>query len=148
MLAQLFYAIGPYLLLKSRSYPQHISVCSVKINFFDCVIDETRTVQCHSSAKIQIEHMTFLLFSCEYCKVFKNSFSIEDLQKQSLQMFFKIGVLTSFVNFTGKHLCWSLFLKNQQAGAFLLHKKRLQRSCFPVKFAKFLRTPFLTEHLR
>ena len=28
-----------------------------------------------------------------------------------LQMFFKIGVLKSFPNFTGKHLCWSLFLK-------------------------------------
>ena len=26
------------------------------------------------------------------------------------QMFFKIGVLKNFVNFTGKHLCWSLFL--------------------------------------
>ena len=28
-----------------------------------------------------------------------------------------------------------------------LRKKRLQDSCFPVKFAKFLRAPFLTEHL-
>ena len=26
--------------------------------------------------------------------------------------------------------------------------KKLQRRCFPVNFAKFLRTPFLTEHLR
>ena len=25
-------------------------------------------------------------------------------------MFFKMGVLINFVNFTGKHLCWSLFL--------------------------------------
>ena len=32
--------------------------------------------------------------------------------------------------FTVKHLCQSLFL------------------CFPVNFTKFLRTPFLTEHLR
>ena len=29
-----------------------------------------------------------------------------------------------------------------------LSKKRLWRRCFPVNFAKFLRTPFLTEHLR
>ena len=28
-----------------------------------------------------------------------------------------------------------------------LLKKRLWRRCFPVNFAKFLRTPFLTEHL-
>ena len=27
-----------------------------------------------------------------------------------------------------------------------LLKKRLWHSCFPVNFAKFLRTPFLTEH--
>ena len=26
-------------------------------------------------------------------------------------------------------------------------KRRLQHKCFPVKFAKLLRTPFLTEHL-
>ena len=28
-----------------------------------------------------------------------------------LQMFFKIGVLKSLANFTGKHLCWSPFLR-------------------------------------
>ena len=27
-----------------------------------------------------------------------------------LQMFVKIGVLKNLANFTGKHLCWSLFL--------------------------------------
>ena len=30
------------------------------------------------------------------------------------QMFFKIGVLKNFANFTGKHLCWSLFFKKLQ----------------------------------
>ena len=29
-----------------------------------------------------------------------------------------------------------------------LLKKRLWHRCFPVNFAKFLRTPLLTEHLR
>ena len=38
-------------------------------------------------------------------------------------MFFKIGVLKSFSNFTGKHLCWSLFLKNLQADGLHCHKK-------------------------
>ena len=65
-----------------------------------------------------------------------------------LQIFLKKGILKSFANFTGKHLCWSLFLKNLQAEGLQLHKKRLQHKCFPVKFAIFLRTPFLTEHLR
>ena len=60
-------------------------------------------------------------------------------------MFFKISVLKSYVNFTGKHLCWSLFLKK-----FLTNfiKKTLQHGRFPVKLAKFLRTPFSTEQLR
>ena len=30
----------------------------------------------------------------------------------------------------------------------ILFKKRLWHRCFPVNFAKFLRTPFFTEHLR
>ena len=49
------------------------------------------------------------------------------------------GVLRNFAKFTGKHLCQSLFL-NKVAG--LWHR------CFPVNFAKFLRTPFRTEHPR
>ena len=48
-------------------------------------------------------------------------------------MFGKKGVLKNFTKFT--------------APATLL-KKRLWHRCFPVSFAKFLRTPFLTENLR
>ena len=40
------------------------------------------------------------------------------------QMFFKIGVLNNFTNFTGKHLCSSLFLSDLKAFNFI--KKRLQ----------------------
>ena len=29
-------------------------------------------------------------------------------------MFFKLGVLKDFVNFTGKHLCWSLFFLREK----------------------------------
>ena len=52
-------------------------------------------------------------------------------------MFFGIDVLKNFANFTGKHLCWTLFLIKFQAFR-----------CFHVKFAKSLRTPFFTVHLR
>ena len=47
-----------------------------------------------------------------------------------------------------KHLWQSLFFNNI-AGLRLatLLKKRLWRRRFPVNFVKFLRTPFLTEHL-
>ena len=65
------------------------------------------------------------------------------------EVFCKRGVIKNFAKFTGKYLCQSLFF-SKVAGlrpATLL-KKRLWHRCFPVNFAKFLRTPFLTEHLR
>ena len=63
-------------------------------------------------------------------------------------MYFRIGVLENFAMFTGNHLCWSLFF-DKYAGlkACNFIKKRLQHTFFPVKFAKFLRTPFFTEHV-
>ena len=47
------------------------------------------------------------------------------------------------------YLCHSFFL-NKDAGLSLqlLLKKRLWHRCFPVNCAKFLRTPFLKEHIR
>ena len=57
------------------------------------------------------------------------------------EVFCKKGVLRNFAKFTGKHLCQGLFL-NRVAGlspATLL-KQRLCHRCFPVNFAKFLRT--------
>ena len=55
----------------------------------------------------------------------------------------RIDVLRNFSKFTRKHLCQVLFYK-KDAGpepATLL-KMRLWRRCFPINFAKFLRTPF------
>ena len=60
--------------------------------------------------------------------------SCENTSRSSrLQMFFKIGVVKSFANFTGKHLCWSLFLKNLQGESLQFHKERLQHRCFSSK---------------
>ena len=61
----------------------------------------------------------------------------------------KKGVFRNFIKVTGKHLYQSLFFNNV-AGlrpATLL-ENRLWHRCFPVNFVKFLRTPFLTEHLQ
>ena len=57
------------------------------------------------------------------------------------EVFCKKGVFRNFTEFIGKHLCQSLFWP-----ATLL-KKRLWHRCFPENFLKFLRTPFLKEHL-
>ena len=64
------------------------------------------------------------------------------------EVFCKKVVLKNFTKLTGKHLCHNLFF-NKDAGlrpATLL-KKRLWHRCFPVNFSKFLRTPFVIEHL-
>ena len=60
----------------------------------------------------------------------------------------KIGVLGNFAKVTGKHLCHSLFF-NKVAGlrSANLLKMSLWHRYFPVNFAKFLRTLFLTDHL-
>ena len=59
--------------------------------------------------------------------------------------------LKIFAKFTGDHLCQSLFFTKVavfRSATLSLLKKRLWYRCFPVNFAKFLRTPFLTERLR
>ena len=52
-------------------------------------------------------------------------------------------------NFTGKHQSQSL-LFNKVTGRPIYNfiKKRLWHRCVHVNFAKFIRTPFLTEYLR
>ena len=56
-------------------------------------------------------------------------------------MFFKIGILKNVANFTRIYENWNFTTLSKI-------KKRLQHKWFPVKFAKFLRTPFFTEHIR
>ena len=83
-----------------------------------------------------------LLSSCEYGKAFTNSFFI-NLQKQSLQMFFKIRVFKKFCKLHRKALVLeSLFKKTCKLKACNFVEKRLQHSCFPVRFTKFLKASF------
>ena len=86
------------------------------------------------------------------------------------EVFCKRDVLSNFAKFTGNHLCQSLFfdkvgglpfqsaisikLQSKFIETKLLHgrpatllKNRLRHRCFPVNFAKFLRTPFFIKHL-
>ena len=54
------------------------------------------------------------------------------------------GVLRNFTKFTGKDLCQSLFFnKATDLRSATLLKKKFWHRCFPVNFAKFLRTLFL-----
>ena len=73
---------------------------------------------------------------------------VESIIRNSLsQMFFKICVLKIFPIFTGKHLCWRLFLIKLQAfQTYNFIKMRLQHRCLPVNTAQFLRTAFFLEN--
>ena len=69
------------------------------------------------------------------------------LKSRHPDVFCKKSVLRNFAKFTGEHLCQGLFF-SKVAGlrTAILLKRRPWHRCFPVKFAKFLRTSFLTEH--
>ena len=96
------------------------------------------------------------VFSCEFCKISKNTFFTEYLQATAFvnrisrpEVFYKI-VVKNLVKFKGKHLRQSLFFKkiatlltaNSLATLTTLLKYTPRHKCFPVKLAKFQRTPF------
>ena len=93
----------------------------------------------HSVRVFKSSYFIFLIFFHIYCTILKSS---------RPEVFCKKGVLRNFTKFTGKHLCRSLFF-NKVTGlrSATLLKERLWPRYFPVNFAKFLRTPFLKEHL-
>ena len=62
---------------------------------------------------------------------------LKKLKSSRLQMFFKIGSIKNFAIFTGKHLCWGLFLIKLQTPT------QTPTEVFPVDIAKFLRIVFL-----
>ena len=61
-------------------------------------------------------------------------------------MFYEVGLLKNFEKLTGKHLCQGFFflMKLRTIKPATLLKKRLQRRCFTVDFAKFLKAPSRT----
>ena len=110
--------------------------------FSECIFIKFGTVSCLVSR--QCSH--FFIFKRTLKNTRKYWNKVEQYRSSSLQMFFKVGVLENFTNFPGKHLCWSPFLIKLQVCNFI--KKSLQHRYFPVKFVKFLRTPFLQNTSR
>ena len=86
-----------------------------------------------------------------FCLVFETNsvdeklIDLQTLGSSRSQIFFKIGALNKFAIFTGKHLCWSLFLIKKET---LLKETPTQVfSCeygeiFKISF--FFRTPLVT----
>ena len=93
--------------------------------------------------RVVVAAQSFLVFSCfPYVILTSYDFGISGSSHQRCSV--KKGVLRHLAKFTGKHLCSSIFF-NKVAGlrSATLLKKGLWRRCFPVNFAKLLRTPFL-----
>ena len=99
--------------------------------------------------------------SCIYCKCYwelrctkMGKYTVQSGKWSAIRYqsetnrFCKKGVLKDIAKFTGEQLHQRLFL-NKVAGLrpATLFKKRLWHRCFPVNFAKFLRTLFFIEHL-
>ena len=91
--------------------------------------------------------MVFVLF-CFWENVFFNSYiacyvicSCRKTFKQPFTDVLQIGVPKSFIIFTGK----TFLIKFQDWRPAFLFKKRLQRNCFSVNIAKFLRIAFLLK---
>ena len=69
--------------------------------------------------------------------------NVSDKRSSRPEVFCKKDVLRNIAKFTEKHLCQSLFfIKAVGLRPSTLLKNELWHSCFPVKFVKFIRTPF------
>ena len=67
-----------------------------------------------------------------------------DYRSSRPEVFCKKSLLKNFTKFTGKHQCQSLFFNKVAClRPVTVLKKRLWHRCFPVNFAKVLRTSFL-----
>ena len=133
-----------------KNLPFHVIIYHLVFLYFStsggllpCIMKHSCRERLHSSSTNQ----GLLLEQCNgkiklithSCSPFRNNYRTSH-QKCSM----KKGILRNFTKFKGKQLCQSLF-SNIFAALRLenLFKKRLQHRCFPVNFAKFLRTPFL-----
>ena len=100
----------------------------------------------------KLQRLRFLqLFYTNFREQVKNSFEYPNIgilsnvifRSSRPEVFCQKGILRNLAKFTGKHCGRVSLLINLQASL----KGRLQHRCFPVNFAKFLRTPFSTEQL-
>ena len=60
-------------------------------------------------------------------------------------MFFKIGGLKNFVNYTGKHLRWSPFFKKLQAKGLQLYQKETPIQAFSCEVSEIFNKPFTMQ---
>ena len=122
--------------LRTPFFTEHLRWLLLKISLIQIIFQFSLQLQI---SKVDNIYIDLLPRCCHLPNFFKGA-------EVANGVFFKKGVLKNFANFTGKHRCQSLFekvagLQACQTCNFI--KKRLQHRCFPMKLAKFLRTPIL-----
>ena len=126
--------LGPtFFLLYINDLPDDV-ICDTAIYAHDTTVLEIRAGQRSITANLwplttHIFHVMIIVTG----GFFKKSFFI--FRSSHTQMFFKTGVSRNVTTFTGKHLCWSLFLINFISTS---SQKQLQHNCFPENIVKFL----------
>ena len=74
---------------------------------------------------------------------YSSNSSVFKQQLTYVLLLFKIGVLKNYAVFTGKHMCWSLFLIKFQAFTFTTPTQ-----VFSSEYCENFKNSFFTEHLR
>ena len=69
------------------------------------------------------------------------------LRSSCQEVFYKRSFLRNFTKFTGEH-CARVYILIKFQAACNFFKKDTQAQVYSCEFGQFLRTPFLTEHLR
>ena len=116
--------------------------------FFQEMLINIKTRHFHSSINHQEQLFHRTLITSYFRPVNIANFFLQRTSRSSrLQMFFKIGVLKSFANFTGKHLCLSFFLKNLHAEGLQLYLKKTPNQVFFCEVCEiFKNTSFLHNY--
>ena len=117
-----------------------ISEKTSKMVFLFCKTVSSQACNCYTK-KDTITGVFLWIYLCEYIFSFL-LLCFRKNRSSHRRCSVKKGVLKSFADFTRKHLCGSLFLIIAGLACNFI-KKRLPHRCFPVEFAKYLRTPIL-----
>ena len=121
--------------------------------FLQEILINIKTRHFHSSINHQ-EHLFHRTLITSYfrpvniAKFLRTAFVQNTFRSSRFQMFFKIGAQNSFANFTGKHLCWSLFLKNLQAESLQLYQKEAPTQVFFSKVYEIFKNTFVQAKIR
>ena len=85
---------------------------------------------------VQLKERAGFLFDLYFIHLMGNQSQNYRIDYGTKLGFLKLGVLKNFVNSTGKHLCWSPFLKSCRAKGQQLYQKETSTQLFSCEICK------------